>query len=109
MPRRALTICAILAMAAVVVLAWRGLSMQFGSGSVYPAFSSLRADAEGAKALHDVAEAFGRRVSRSYVPIAEAKPEGSTIIFLGLSPGTLVGMAQPSPTDAATMAKAGNV
>jgi hypothetical protein len=109
MPKRAVTISAILAMAAVVVLAWRGLSVQFGSGSVYPAFSSLRADAEGAKALHDVAEAFGRRVSRSYVPIADAKPKDATVIFLGLSPGALVGMAQPSPTGAASMANAGGV
>jgi hypothetical protein len=109
MPKRVLAICAVLAFAAVVLLAWRGLSVQLGSGSVYPAFSSLRADAEGAKALHDVAETLGRQVSRSYQPLAEAKLEDATMILLGLSPGALVGMAQPSTTDAASMAKAGNV
>ena len=109
MPRRVLTICAVLAFAAVALLAWRGLSVQFGSGSMYPAFSSLRADAEGLKALHDVAESFGLRVSRNYLPLSEVKPNDTTFMLIGLSPGTLVGMANPSAHDAATLAKAGNV
>jgi hypothetical protein len=56
-----------------------------------------------------VAESLGLHVSRNYLPLSEVKPENSTVMLLGLSTGTLVGVANSSRQDAVTLAKAGNV
>ena len=62
--------------------------IRFAQGDVYPAYSTLRADGVGAKALHDsLAELMP--VERNYRRLSELHPEGrnSTIFLLGASQG----------------------
>jgi hypothetical protein len=79
--------------ALLLALAGFGLGLRalfqdrFAAGDNYPAYSSLRADPVGTKALHDTAARLSsaRRNSRSLTRL-EAAP-GDTLLFLGVQPG----------------------
>lgn len=54
------------------------------SGETYPAYSTLRADPRGAKALYESLAALGElRVSRNFQPQAKLKGTATAIFFLG--------------------------
>lgn len=59
----------------------RLFSIRFAQGDVYPAYSTLRADGVGSKALHE-ALAELTRVERNYRPLSEIHPEGGATIFM---------------------------
>lgn len=67
--------------------------LRFETGDVYAAYSSLRADPVGAKALFDsLAMQPGRRVERNQLPIRAERFPGATVFFLGTTPGQLIWM-----------------
>lgn len=64
--------------------------MEFAVGGVYPRYSSLRSDPDGAKLLYEsLALIPGIRVSRNYLPLETLAGEGQTILLLGISPSDL--------------------
>ncbi len=66
---------------------WRLFNLRFASGDIYPAYSSLRSDAQGTRALYESLGALeGLSVTRSYRPPEELARPKQTILFLGISP-----------------------
>ena len=62
----------------------------FERGDAYPPWSSLRADANGTKLLHDSFRKLpGWTVRRHFTPEARLPAEPAVILFLGQSPATL--------------------
>jgi hypothetical protein len=61
------------------------LSLRFESGDVYPAYSSLRSDPLGARALFDsLTELHPSNIRRNYLPLSRTKFEGpTTFLYLG--------------------------
>ena len=70
---------------------WQLFAIRFEAGDVYPAYSSLRADPLGTKALHDSLGSLpGRRVDRLYRPLSRLEDSRDTTVFwLGDSHTTL--------------------
>lgn len=71
---------------------FRLLALRFDAGDVYPAYSSLRPDPLGARALYESLERLpGVRVRRHLDPAPESLPEGrgTTLLLLGLRPEAL--------------------
>ena len=63
----------------------RLFGIEFASGTVYPAYSSLRADPDGARLLYDsLARLPGMKISRSYVPLELLSDSDATVLVLGL-------------------------
>ena len=63
------------------------LGVQFADGGVYPEYSSLRSDPEGAKLLFDtLALVLGTNVVRNFLPLAYVNGSGSAVILLKFSP-----------------------
>ena len=64
------------------------LILRFGQGDVYPAYSSLRSDPLGARALFDSLEELGGRdVQRNYEPLERMTiGKGATVLYLGATP-----------------------
>jgi len=61
-------------------------SIRFESGDVYPAYSSLRADPKGTKALYESLGAL-QETRRNFRPLSKIKEaEGASIFVLGLDP-----------------------
>jgi hypothetical protein len=83
-------------------------NVQSAAGTAYPQFSSLRADAQGLKALHDVVELVGRQATRNYLPPDALQVRNTTIIRLGFTTGTLAIASHPGPEKPAALAAAGN-
>jgi len=98
--RRLLPALALLAAAGFAVGLLRLFNVHFDAGDVYPAYSSLRADPLGAKALHDSLAEVGREPQRNYrlVPPLAARP--ATLLYLGL-PGEALGRADRRAVEAA--------
>ena len=68
------------------------LSMRVEKGDMFPAFSSLRADPLGARALYESLERQkGLTVRRNYTKIADCSFSETTLFFTGLSPQNLQG------------------
>jgi hypothetical protein len=78
------------------VMVARLVSVQFATGSSFPALSSLRSDPLGTKVLYDTAEELGRNPERSYVPIESLRATNTTILVLGVSAESLVTYKVPS-------------
>src|SRR5689334_12722294 len=69
----------------------RFLYLRFSAGDVYPAYSSLRTDPVGTKALY---ESLGRlspfTAARQFEPLRKISTDSqSTLLFLGLQPGSI--------------------
>jgi hypothetical protein len=71
-----------------VGFAWgvlRLFGIEFASGAVYPAYSTLRADPDGARLLYDsLARLPGLNVTRNYLPLELLQPSDATVLLLGL-------------------------
>ena len=64
--------------------------VEFAEGDVYPRYSSLRADPEGAKLLYEsLAAVRGIRISRNFLPLATLPGQAQTVVVLGISPRAL--------------------
>lgn len=92
------TLAALALLAAFAVGLLQLLGQRFAAGDVYPAYSSLRADPVGTKALHDGLVGLpGLTVARHYRPAERLTGLPATVLFLGLpaswpllqGPGTL--------------------
>jgi hypothetical protein len=70
-----------LALAAGVVAVAR---IEYASGDVYPSYSSLRSDPDGAKVLYEALAGTGVETYRKYQPVAQAPERGATIFYLGV-------------------------
>jgi hypothetical protein len=70
------------------IFAWGVLQLfgvEFSAGTVYPAYSTLRADPDGARLLYDsLARLPGLTVTRSYLPLDMLQPTDTTVLLLGL-------------------------
>jgi len=66
---------------------WKLYELRFEAGDIYPAYSSLRADPLGSKAIFEsIGQLEEFSVSRNYQPI-EKLPKGKTTVFLlGMDP-----------------------
>ncbi len=61
--------------------------VEFASGDVYPEYSSLRTDAQGAKLLlESLARVPGLSVERNFLPLAFLPEDHATVLLLGLNP-----------------------
>ncbi|HYP09590.1 MAG TPA: hypothetical protein VER03_25415 [Bryobacteraceae bacterium] len=87
--RNGLSLAAVLVSAALVVFVVRLAMAQSASGTAYPPYSSMRADSQGLKALHDVVEVVGRDAVRGFLPAHELGLKNTTIVRLGMSVGML--------------------
>jgi hypothetical protein len=59
--------------------------VEFASGAVYPPYSSLRAEPDGARLLYDsLARLPGLAVSRNYLPLELLQGSDATVLLLGL-------------------------
>src|SRR5580700_1548739 len=57
----------------------------FAGGEVYPEYSTLRADPNGAKLLFDsLARLPGVTVERNFMPLQNLAANGSTVVLLGV-------------------------
>jgi hypothetical protein len=73
-------------MAGVIYL----FGVEFAAGDVYPKYSSLRTDPEGARLLYDsLAQVPGIQVERSFVPLNSLHVEGATVLLLDYDPVAL--------------------
>jgi hypothetical protein len=62
------------------------LTLRLEKGDMYPAFSSLRADPIGSRALYESLERQkGLTVGRNFVDVADLTVQGTTLFFIGLS------------------------
>ncbi len=64
------------------------LSIRFGGGGVYPAGSSLRADRQGTRVLHDSLSRL-RPVERNFGALEGQDLRGATVLILHATPGQL--------------------
>jgi hypothetical protein len=63
--------------------------IQFAAGDVYPKYSSLRTDPAGSKLLFDSLNLLpGVTTARNYLPLAVLNESGSTVLLLGVNPGS---------------------
>jgi hypothetical protein len=72
-----------------VALAWTLLSVfnaGFEAGGIYPAFSSLRKDPDGASVLFESVKRLAPATERSYLPLESARWSHRTLLLLGASP-----------------------
>lgn len=83
--------------------------LRFEAGDVFPAYSSLRTDPLGAKALYQALERIpGLSVDRSYHdPAVLRAGEGTTILYLGLGPSFFTGAPSSSIDAMETLARRG--
>lgn len=66
---------------------WRLFDLRFASGDIYPPYSSLRADAQGTRALFDsLSELPAYSVGRNFRPLNAIPKRKQTILHLGSSP-----------------------
>jgi hypothetical protein len=67
---------------------WGALQLfgvEFATGAVYPPYSSLRADPDGARLLYEsLARMPGLTVTRNYLPLELLQSSGATVLLLGL-------------------------
>jgi hypothetical protein len=76
--------------AGFVYVAIRMFGIQLAEGDVYPEYSSLRSDPEGAKLLFDsLALIKDVRVERNYLPLEYLPERGAAILLLGTAVGSL--------------------
>jgi hypothetical protein len=78
----------IIALAAAFLLGlWKLYELRFSAGDIYPQYSSLRADALGAKALYEsLRQIPDISTARNYREIASLPKGRSTVLFLGQNP-----------------------
>ena len=71
---------------------WRLLALRFEAGDVFPAYSSLRPDPLGVKALFQALEQIPDvSVERHYLPLSKlAGTPKLTLFYLGLEPSFLM-------------------
>jgi hypothetical protein len=63
----------------------RLFGIEFASGAVYPPYSSLRADPDGARLLYEsLTRLPGLSVTRNYLPLELLDPSDATVLILGL-------------------------
>jgi hypothetical protein len=71
-----------------LVFTWGVLQLfgiEFSTGTVYPSYSSLRADPDGTRLLYDsLARLPGLTVTRNYLPLEMLQPADATVLLLGL-------------------------
>src|SRR5262245_14320893 len=86
-----------LALLIAIAFAWGVIHLfgvEFAEGDVYPPYSSLRADADGAKLLYEsLAVVPGIHVSRNYLPLEALPGEAQTVVLLGITPRNLAAAA----------------
>jgi len=71
-------------------------SVRFATGDVYPEYSSLRADHDGAKLLYDsLSRTLGIVVSRNFQPLEYVDENSATIFLLALDPQEFGQSAEP--------------
>jgi hypothetical protein len=79
-----------LALAVAGLFFWSVISLfnrQFASGEVYPEFSTMRTDQEGAKLLYDsLGRLPGITVERNFQPFEFLPRDGVTLVLLGMDP-----------------------
>lgn len=105
---RSLYLAAVLVSACTAVLAVRMAAVESAAGAAYPAYSSLRADAQGLKAMFDVVEVVGRKAVRGYIPAAESGLQNTTILRLGMASEAFVAAGLPGRDTPAGLAARGN-
>jgi hypothetical protein len=63
----------------------RLFNLEFASGAVYPAYSSLRADPDGTRLLYEsLVRLPSLSVTRSFLPLDLLQPSEATVLLLGL-------------------------
>ena len=83
--------------------------VQFASGDVYPEYSSLRTDAQGARLLLDsLARIPGLSVERSFLPLAFLQEDRATVLLLGLNPESFAKDPEPYLQSIGKLAARGN-
>jgi hypothetical protein len=66
---------------------WTLYQLRFAAGDIYPAYSSLRADPLGSKALYEsISQLPGWSAARNYLPLENAPQGNATVLFLGEEP-----------------------
>lgn len=66
---------------------WRLFDLRFASGDIYPPYSSLRADAQGTRAVFDsLSELSGYAVNRNFRPFESMLKGKQTVFYLGITP-----------------------
>src|ERR1700724_1232596 len=83
--------------------------VEFASGDVYPEYSSLRTDAQGAKLLlESLARMPGLSVERSFLPLAFLPEDHATVLLLGLNPESFAKDPDPYLRSIGRLAARGN-
>src|SRR5471032_2401633 len=83
--------------------------VQFSSGDVYPEYSSLRTDAQGAKLLLDsLVRIPGLSVERSFLPLEFLQEDRATVLLLGLNPESFAKDPDPYLQSIQKLAARGN-
>jgi len=83
--------------------------VQFASGDVYPEYSSLRTDSQGAKLLlESLARIPGLSVERSFLPLAFLQEDRATVLLLGLNPESFAKDPDPYLQSIEKLAARGN-
>jgi hypothetical protein len=83
----------LLATALFIALAWGVLSVfnvRFEAGGIYPAFSSLRKDMDGASVFYESVRRLMPGIERSYAPLESAQWSERTVLLLGAPPEQLL-------------------
>jgi hypothetical protein len=66
---------------------WKLYELRFAAGDIYPAYSSLRADPMGSKALYEsLLQLPDASAERNYLPLEKAPKGNATLLFLGEEP-----------------------
>lgn len=97
--------------ALLAALAWSVLGLfnaGFEAGGIYPAFSSLRKDPDGASVLFESISKLAPATERSYLPLASARWSGRTLLLLGAVPEQLVESAPLEHREVEGLARKGN-
>jgi len=87
---------------------WELYELRFNAGDIYPAYSSLRADPLGTKALYESLRHIpGISADRNYLDLPSLPKGPSTILFLGDNPLRFASMAEEQVKQLESLAASG--
>jgi hypothetical protein len=102
-----LALLALLAAVAFAVGLVRLFTFRFETGDVYPAYSSLRTDPLGTRALYDSLAELGRSTRRNFRSIPELPAQPAALLYLGVPSGSLGRVDRRAVEAAEGIARAG--
>jgi len=111
-PRRSGRAATLLLAALTLGFAWgvsRLIALRLAGGDVYPPYSSLRADPEGARAFYEaLGELAGVSVRRGYEPVGRLRVGPKTaLLFLGTPPWSLEHVSRVETEELETAVRSG--